>query len=113
MNPTLITYASYVFISICLTVWVARTLHKNCRVFLVDVFGVRKLLDRPTQPIPLGDQALRSPIGDTFDLIGHRRESVPQCCCRGWFAVRDEDGFRGMRLQRFNPVGKFLVVRMC
>ena len=40
-NDTLIvtTYAAYIVISILLTVWVARTLHKNGRVFLVEVFS--------------------------------------------------------------------------
>ena len=33
------TYAAYVLISIGLTVWVARTLHKNGRIFLVDAFS--------------------------------------------------------------------------
>ena len=32
------TYIVYLVISIALTIWVARTLHKNGRVFLVDVF---------------------------------------------------------------------------
>jgi len=32
------TYLIYLAISISLTIWVARTLHKNGRVFLVDVF---------------------------------------------------------------------------
>ena len=31
-------YLSYLAISIALTVWVARTLHKNGRIFLVDAF---------------------------------------------------------------------------
>ena len=31
-------YFSYLAISIALTIWVARTLHKNGRVFLVDAF---------------------------------------------------------------------------
>ncbi|MDP2308170.1 MAG: hypothetical protein Q8P18_19275 [Pseudomonadota bacterium] len=42
MEPTdytVLTYASYLFISIALTVWVARTLVKNGRIFLVDAFG--------------------------------------------------------------------------
>lgn len=34
-----ITYAIYLAISIAMTVWVARTLHKNGHVFLVDSFG--------------------------------------------------------------------------
>ncbi|MEM0897988.1 MAG: hypothetical protein AAGJ79_14015 [Verrucomicrobiota bacterium] len=36
---TVYTYILYLLISIALTVWVARTLHKNGRVFLVDCFG--------------------------------------------------------------------------
>lgn len=34
-----ITYAIYLVISIAMTVWVARTLHKNGHVFLADSFG--------------------------------------------------------------------------
>ena len=34
-----ITYSTYLLISIALTVWVAQTLFKNGRVFLVDVFA--------------------------------------------------------------------------
>jgi hypothetical protein len=33
------TYVAYLLISIALTVWVARTLHKNGRIFLVDSFS--------------------------------------------------------------------------
>jgi len=38
MNPAVWTYLAYLAISIALTVWVARTLHKNGRIFLVDSF---------------------------------------------------------------------------
>ncbi len=38
MNWIVITYLAYLAISVCLTVWVARTLHKNGRIFLVDSF---------------------------------------------------------------------------
>jgi hypothetical protein len=41
MNPTLYTYAVYTILSLALTIWVARTLHRNGRVFLVDVFAGR------------------------------------------------------------------------
>src|SRR5215470_4419809 len=38
-NPmTVWAYLAYLAISIALTVWVARTLHKNGRIFLVDSF---------------------------------------------------------------------------
>ena len=39
MTPIVWTYLSYLSLSIVLTVWVARTLHKNGRIFLVDAFG--------------------------------------------------------------------------
>ena len=39
MEPIVVTYGAYIVISVFLTVWVARTLHKNGRVFLVEVFG--------------------------------------------------------------------------
>ncbi len=39
MEPIVITYAAYIIISTFLTIWVARTLHKNGRVFLIEVFG--------------------------------------------------------------------------
>ena len=40
-NPkaTVCTYLAYLVISVALTIWVARTLHKNGRVFLVDSFS--------------------------------------------------------------------------
>lgn len=41
MDIVVTTYFVYLALSISLTVWVARTLHKNGRVFLVDVFHGR------------------------------------------------------------------------
>lgn len=38
MNYIVLTYSLYLVISIALTVWVARTLSKNGRIFLVDCF---------------------------------------------------------------------------
>jgi hypothetical protein len=38
MNPIVLTYLLYLTISVALTIWVAQTLFKNGRVFLVDVF---------------------------------------------------------------------------
>jgi hypothetical protein len=46
MNYIIITYAFYLVITISLTIWVARTLFKNGKVFLVDIFhGNRELAD--------------------------------------------------------------------
>ena len=38
MNAAVWTHLAYLTISVALTVWVARTLHKNGRIFLVDSF---------------------------------------------------------------------------
>ena len=49
------TYLIYLAISISLTVWVARTLHKNGRVFLVDVFhGNEALADSVNHLLVVG-----------------------------------------------------------
>lgn len=46
MNPIVWTYLAYLTISVALTIWVARTLHKNGRIFLVDSFhGNEQLAD--------------------------------------------------------------------
>lgn len=42
MDITVSTYLAYLGISIALTIWVAHTLHKNGRVFLLDVFRGRQ-----------------------------------------------------------------------
>src|SRR5882672_2387024 len=39
MNVIVVTYLTYIGISIALTIWVAHTLHKNGSVFLIDVFS--------------------------------------------------------------------------
>ena len=39
MTPIVWTYIVYIALSIPLTVWVAQTLHRNGRVFLIDSFG--------------------------------------------------------------------------
>src|SRR5436190_18484743 len=39
MNWLITMYVGYLIISVALTVWVARTLHTNGRIFLVDAFG--------------------------------------------------------------------------
>jgi hypothetical protein len=44
MNIKVVTYLVYLAISIGLTVWVARTLHKNGRAFLVDAFHANEEL---------------------------------------------------------------------
>jgi len=49
------TYLAYLLISLSLTVWVARTLHKNGRIFLVDSFlGNEPLADSVNHLLVVG-----------------------------------------------------------
>jgi hypothetical protein len=55
MNTIVVTYLAYLCLSVALTVWVAQTLHKNGRVFLVDVFhGNEALADSVNHLLVVG-----------------------------------------------------------
>ena len=55
MDIIVVTYLMYIAISIALTIWVAQTLHKNGRVFLVDVFrGNESLADSVNHLLVVG-----------------------------------------------------------
>lgn len=46
MNTSLAIYTAYFLISLGMTIWVARTLHKNGRLFLVEAFrGNQEMAD--------------------------------------------------------------------
>jgi hypothetical protein len=55
MNWLMAMYVCYLLISVALTVWVARTLHKNGRIFLVDSFhGNEPLADSVNHLLVVG-----------------------------------------------------------
>ena len=55
MTPIVWTYIVYIALSVPLTVWVAQTLHKNGRVFLVDSFrGNERLADSVNHLLVVG-----------------------------------------------------------
>ena len=55
MNWIMVTYFAYLALSIALTIWVARTLHKNGRIFLVDSFlGNEQLADSVNHLLVVG-----------------------------------------------------------
>jgi hypothetical protein len=52
---TVVTYILYLIVSVGLTVWVARTLHRNGRVFLVDAMhGNEELADSVNHLLVVG-----------------------------------------------------------
>lgn len=54
MNAIVVTYLIYLVISIALTVWVAQTLFRNGRVFLVSVFSDEALADSVNHLLVVG-----------------------------------------------------------
>jgi hypothetical protein len=55
MNETVLTYGLYLTIAIGMTMWVAKTLHKNGRVFLVECFhGNENLADSVNHLLVVG-----------------------------------------------------------
>src|SRR3954466_10151610 len=55
MTPIVWTYLIYLTVSVFLTMWVARTLHKNGRIFLVDAFeGNEPLADSVNHLLVVG-----------------------------------------------------------
>jgi hypothetical protein len=55
MTPIVWTYTVYIALSIPLTIWVAHTLHKNGRVFLIDSFrGNERLADSVNHLLVVG-----------------------------------------------------------
>ncbi|MFC9847323.1 hypothetical protein [Streptomyces sp. NPDC127595] len=55
MDLTVISYVIYLLVSIALTIWVARTLSKNGRIFLADVLhGNEKLADAVNHLLVVG-----------------------------------------------------------
>jgi len=55
MTPIVWTYIIYIALSIPLTIWVAHTLHKNGRIFLIDSFrGNERLADSVNHLLVVG-----------------------------------------------------------
>ena len=81
MDVVVYTYFAYIFLSVFLTIWVAKTLHKSGRVFLVEVFSgdesladsVNHLLVVGFYLINLGYISLALKIGDQ---IANTREGI-------------------------------------
>ncbi len=55
MNETVLTYGLYLALAISMTIWVAKTLHKNGRIFLVECFhGNEDLADSVNHLLVVG-----------------------------------------------------------
>lgn len=72
MNHTIVTYTLYLVVSIALTIWVARTLFRNGRVFLVDCFaGNEALADSVNHLLVVGFYLVNVGFVALFLKLGH------------------------------------------
>jgi len=80
-NIIVVTYLIYLFISVNLTIWVARTLYKRGGIFLIDAFqGNKELADSVNHLLVVGFYLIN--IGfvslalKTSDVIGTSRAAI-------------------------------------
>lgn len=80
-NVIVVTYLTYIFLSVTLTIWVARTLYKRGTIFLVDAFhGNRELADSVNHLLVVGFYLIN--IGfvslalKTAEIIGTSRAAI-------------------------------------
>jgi hypothetical protein len=80
-NTIVVTYLTYLFLSVALTIWVARTLHKRGAIFLIDAFhGNRELADSVNHLLVVGFYLIN--IGfvslalKTADVIATSRSAI-------------------------------------
>lgn len=79
MNTIVVTYLSYITLSVALTVWVAQTLHKNGRIFLVDVFhGNEALADSVNHLLVVGFYLINLGYVTLALKIGYEVENARQ-----------------------------------
>jgi hypothetical protein len=79
MNTIVVTYLTYLGISIALTIWVAQTLHKNGRVFLIDVFrGNEALADSVNHLLVVGFYLINLGYVSLALKLGYALESTQE-----------------------------------
>ncbi len=77
MSIVVVTYALYLAISVVLTVWVGRTLHKNGRIFLVDAFdGNEPLADSVNHLLVVGFYLVNSGFVALAIKVGLRPQDL-------------------------------------
>ncbi len=77
MSIVVVTYALYLAISVVLTVWVGKTLHKNGRIFLVDAFaGNEPLADSVNHLLVVGFYLVNSGFVALAIKVGLRPQDL-------------------------------------
>ena len=79
MNTSLNIYIAYFLISLGMTIWVARTLHKNGRIFLIDAFsGNQQMADSVNHLLVVGFYLINIGFILLFLRIGEKPTDLVQ-----------------------------------
>ena len=79
MNTSLNIYIAYFLISLGMTIWVGRTLHKNGRLFLVDAFcGNHEMADSVNHLLLVGFYLINLGFILIFLRVGPKPEGIVQ-----------------------------------
>ena len=79
MNTVFLTYSLYLAISVAMTIWVARTLHRHGRIFLVEAFqGQEPLADSVNHLLFVGFYLVNLGFVSLFLKGGMRVENATQ-----------------------------------
>ena len=77
MTTAVYIYIAYTIISIVMTIWVARTLHKNGRIFLLDAFhGKEEMADSVNHLLVVGFHLINIGFILLFLRIGSKPETL-------------------------------------
>ena len=77
MTTAVYIYIAYTIISIAMTIWVARTLHKNGRIFLLDAFhGKEEMADSVNHLLVVGFYLINIGFILLFLRLGAKPETL-------------------------------------
>ena len=77
MTTAVYIYIAYTIISIAMTIWVARTLHKNGRIFLLDAFhGKEEMADSVNHLLVVGFHLINIGFILLFLRLGAKPETL-------------------------------------
>src|ERR1700756_1449539 len=108
-NIIVVTYLTYLLISVTLTIWVARTLYKRGAIFLVDAFhGNQELADSVNHLLVVGFYLIN--IGyvaialKTGAIISTSRAAIELLSDKDVMALLMGGGVRFFNLSVFSPI---------
>jgi len=79
MNYTTLTYGIYILISFALTIWVAQTLFRNGRIFVLEAFGGNeKIADSVNHLLLVGFYLLNLGFVTLFLKIGFKPANITE-----------------------------------